>query len=114
MGEFSSISQLPSWYSSQACLNPKPTYSATGERSRQGRLVFLQILIPLTLCARLAEEGIGAGTELRSPCECESLVEFQGRTLGALEKLTQNHILWGREPGLEGRGWDPRTPHRLP
>ncbi|KAM8920241.1 matrilin-4 isoform 4-T4 [Lycaon pictus] len=39
------------------------------------------------------EEGIGAGTELRSLCECESLVEFQGRTLGALEKLTQNHIL---------------------
>uniref|UniRef100_A0A7N5KAM4 Matrilin 4 n=1 Tax=Ailuropoda melanoleuca TaxID=9646 RepID=A0A7N5KAM4_AILME len=36
------------------------------------------------------EEGIGAGTELRSPCECESLVEFQGRTLGALETLTQN------------------------
>ncbi|XP_069352084.1 matrilin-4 isoform X2 [Eulemur rufifrons] len=36
------------------------------------------------------EEGIGAGTELRSPCECESLVEFQGRTLGALEGLTQN------------------------
>ncbi|CAK7320099.1 MATN4 [Vulpes lagopus] len=39
------------------------------------------------------EEGIGAGTELRSLCECESLVEFQGRTLGALEKLTQSHIL---------------------
>ncbi|XP_064429317.1 matrilin-4 isoform X6 [Mirounga angustirostris] len=36
------------------------------------------------------EEGIGPGTELRSPCECESLVEFQGRTLGALERLTQN------------------------
>lgn len=36
------------------------------------------------------EEGIGAGTELRSPCECENLVEFQGRTLGALERLTQN------------------------
>nr|XP_025854507.1 matrilin-4 isoform X1 [Vulpes vulpes] len=36
------------------------------------------------------EEGIGAGTELRSLCECESLVEFQGRTLGALEKLTQS------------------------
>uniref|UniRef100_A0A8C5KBE0 Matrilin-4 n=1 Tax=Jaculus jaculus TaxID=51337 RepID=A0A8C5KBE0_JACJA len=35
------------------------------------------------------EEGIGAGTELRSPCECESLVEFQGRTLGALESLAQ-------------------------
>ncbi|XP_043740387.1 matrilin-4 isoform X1 [Cervus elaphus] len=35
------------------------------------------------------EEGIGAGTELRSPCECESLVEFQGRTLGALESLSQ-------------------------
>uniref|UniRef100_A0A8D2GZA3 Matrilin-4 n=1 Tax=Urocitellus parryii TaxID=9999 RepID=A0A8D2GZA3_UROPR len=36
------------------------------------------------------EEGISAGTELRSLCECESLVEFQGRTLGALESLTQN------------------------
>uniref|UniRef100_A0A8C5XMD7 Matrilin 4 n=1 Tax=Microcebus murinus TaxID=30608 RepID=A0A8C5XMD7_MICMU len=36
------------------------------------------------------EEGISPGTELRSPCECESLVEFQGRTLGALESLTQN------------------------
>ncbi|XP_069845940.1 matrilin-4 isoform X2 [Dipodomys merriami] len=36
------------------------------------------------------EEGIGAGTELRSPCECASLVEFQGRTLGALESLTQS------------------------
>ncbi|XP_068843778.1 matrilin-4 isoform X4 [Capricornis sumatraensis] len=33
------------------------------------------------------EEGIGAGTELRSPCECESLVEFQGRTLGTLESF---------------------------
>ncbi|XP_023570601.1 matrilin-4 isoform X1 [Octodon degus] len=36
------------------------------------------------------EEGISAGTELRSPCECESLVEFQDRTLGALESLTRN------------------------
>ncbi|XP_025255244.1 matrilin-4 isoform X1 [Theropithecus gelada] len=36
------------------------------------------------------EEGISAGTELRSPCECESLVEFQGRTVGALESLTLN------------------------
>ncbi|XP_010629790.1 matrilin-4 [Fukomys damarensis] len=35
------------------------------------------------------EEGIGAGTELRSLCECEGLVEFQDRTLGALESLTQ-------------------------
>ncbi|XP_040837357.1 matrilin-4 isoform X3 [Ochotona curzoniae] len=35
------------------------------------------------------EEGIGAGTELRSPCDCESLVEFQGRTLGTLDSLTQ-------------------------
>uniref|UniRef100_A0A8C0ZVS4 VWFA domain-containing protein n=1 Tax=Castor canadensis TaxID=51338 RepID=A0A8C0ZVS4_CASCN len=36
------------------------------------------------------EEGLGAGTELRSPCQCESLVEFQGRALAALESLTQN------------------------
>ncbi|KAF5917497.1 matrilin-4 isoform X1 [Diceros bicornis minor] len=49
------------------------------------------------------EEGISAGTELRSPCECESLVEFQGRTLGTLESLTQKHILWGWGFGLEGR-----------
>ncbi|XP_014642913.1 PREDICTED: matrilin-4 isoform X1 [Ceratotherium simum simum] len=38
------------------------------------------------------EEGISAGTELRSPCECESLVEFQGRTLGTLESLTQKLV----------------------
>ncbi|EPY74204.1 Matrilin-4 precursor-like protein [Camelus ferus] len=41
------------------------------------------------------EEGISAGTELRSPCECESLLEFQGHTLGTLESLSQKHILWG-------------------
>lgn len=35
------------------------------------------------------EEGISAGTELRSPCECESLLEFQGHTLGTLESLSQ-------------------------
>uniref|UniRef100_A0A8C9P223 VWFA domain-containing protein n=1 Tax=Spermophilus dauricus TaxID=99837 RepID=A0A8C9P223_SPEDA len=51
----------------------------------------------------LRPAGISAGTELRSLCECESLVEFQGRTLGALESLTQNHILWGWRRGLEGR-----------
>ncbi|XP_068843775.1 matrilin-4 isoform X1 [Capricornis sumatraensis] len=60
------------------------------------------------------EEGIGAGTELRSPCECESLVEFQGRTLGTLESLSQKHILWVRGRGLEGRRKDPREPRRLP
>ncbi|KAI4538538.1 hypothetical protein MG293_011941 [Ovis ammon polii] len=60
------------------------------------------------------EEGIGAGTELRSPCECESLVEFQGRTLGTLESLSQKHILWVRGRGLEGRRRDPREPRRLP
>nr|XP_054397341.1 matrilin-4 isoform X1 [Pongo abelii] len=38
------------------------------------------------------EEGISAGTELRSPCECESLVEFQGRTLGALESLLNRSL----------------------
>ncbi|KAF3824926.1 hypothetical protein GH733_010260 [Mirounga leonina] len=60
------------------------------------------------------EEGIGPGTELRSPCECESLVEFQGRTLGALERLTQNHILWAPGPGGPGCGGQgvgtPETP----
>ncbi|MBW00268.1 Matrilin-4, partial [Eschrichtius robustus] len=63
-----------------------------------------------TLCARLPEEGISAGTELRSPCECESLVEFQGRTLEALESLSQNHILWVPGHGLEGRRDPPRPP----
>ncbi|OWK03189.1 MATN4 [Cervus elaphus hippelaphus] len=60
------------------------------------------------------EEGIGAGTELRSPCECESLVEFQGRTLGALESLSQKHILWVPGRGPAGRRKDPREPRRLP
>ncbi|XP_064429316.1 matrilin-4 isoform X5 [Mirounga angustirostris] len=63
------------------------------------------------------EEGIGPGTELRSPCECESLVEFQGRTLGALERLTQNHILWAPGPGGPGCGGQgvgtPETPSGL-
>nr|KAF6422987.1 matrilin 4 [Rousettus aegyptiacus] len=50
------------------------------------------------------EEGISAGTELRSPCECESLVEFQGRTLEALESLTQNLAqLTARLEDLENR-----------
>lgn len=80
----------------------------------QGRQVLLQLLTPPTVCAPLAEEGIGAGTELRSPCECESLVEFQGRTLGTLESLSQKHILWVRGRGLEGRRRDPREPRRLP
>ncbi|XP_064132198.1 matrilin-4 isoform X1 [Loxodonta africana] len=56
------------------------------------------------------EEGISAGTELRSPCDCESLMEFQGRTLGALDSLTQNHILCGRGRGLEGRRETLRIP----
>uniref|UniRef100_A0A3Q2GX88 Matrilin 4 n=1 Tax=Equus caballus TaxID=9796 RepID=A0A3Q2GX88_HORSE len=50
------------------------------------------------------EEGISAGTELRSPCECESLVEFQGRTLGALESLTQKLVqLTARLEDLENQ-----------
>uniref|UniRef100_G3TRW2 Matrilin-4 n=1 Tax=Loxodonta africana TaxID=9785 RepID=G3TRW2_LOXAF len=51
------------------------------------------------------EEGISAGTELRSPCDCESLMEFQGRTLGALDSLTQNQLaqLTARLEALENQ-----------
>uniref|UniRef100_A0A7N4Q1K5 Matrilin 4 n=2 Tax=Sarcophilus harrisii TaxID=9305 RepID=A0A7N4Q1K5_SARHA len=38
------------------------------------------------------EEGKGV-TELRSPCDCESLVEFQSSALAALGSLEQKHIL---------------------
>lgn len=37
-------------------------------------------------------------------------MEFQGRTLGALESLTQNHILWGPEAWAGGKVKGPSNP----
>ena len=31
--------------------------------------------------------------EVKDPCACESLVEFQQATMSSLEQLTQKHIL---------------------
>uniref|UniRef100_A0A8D0GG69 Matrilin 4 n=1 Tax=Sphenodon punctatus TaxID=8508 RepID=A0A8D0GG69_SPHPU len=45
--------------------------------------------LKLNICP---EEGKGE-TEIRSPCECEALVEFQSNTLAILENLTEKHIL---------------------
>lgn len=49
----------------------------------------------------VTEEGKGE-TEIRSPCECEALVQFQTNTVAILQSLTEKNILWG-EAGL-GRG----------
>ncbi|NXD75255.1 MATN4 protein, partial [Halcyon senegalensis] len=39
------------------------------------------------------EEGKGV-TEIRSPCECEALVQFQTNTVAILQSLTEKNILW--------------------
>lgn len=39
-----------------------------------------------------AEESQGE-IEVKDPCACESLVEFQQATMNSLEQLTQKHIL---------------------
>uniref|UniRef100_A0A452HZ35 VWFA domain-containing protein n=1 Tax=Gopherus agassizii TaxID=38772 RepID=A0A452HZ35_9SAUR len=44
------------------------------------------------------EEGKGE-IEIRSPCECEALVQFQSNTVGILENLTEKHILLGHQQG---------------
>ncbi|KAK6471650.1 matrilin-4-like [Huso huso] len=45
--------------------------------------------LKLNICA---EESLGE-IEVKDPCACESLLEFQERTTSALEKLSQRHIL---------------------
>ncbi|NWZ24330.1 MATN4 protein, partial [Asarcornis scutulata] len=39
------------------------------------------------------EEGRGE-MEIRSPCECEALVQFQTNTVAILQSLTERNILW--------------------
>lgn len=34
-------------------------------------------------------------TEIRSPCECEAVVQFQTNTVAILQDLTEKNILWG-------------------
>lgn len=41
----------------------------------------------------ITEEGKGE-TEIRSPCECEALVQFQTNTVAILQSLTEKNILW--------------------
>lgn len=44
------------------------------------------------LCCCAAEESQGE-LEVKDPCACDSLVEFQQATMSSLEQLTQKHIL---------------------
>lgn len=41
----------------------------------------------------VAEESKGE-TEIRSPCECEALVQFQTNTVAILQSLTEKNILY--------------------
>ncbi|NWQ82358.1 MATN1 protein, partial [Columbina picui] len=41
----------------------------------------------------IAQESKGE-TEIRSPCECEALVQFQTNTVAILQSLTEKNILW--------------------
>uniref|UniRef100_A0A8C0UCG1 Matrilin coiled-coil trimerisation domain-containing protein n=1 Tax=Cyanistes caeruleus TaxID=156563 RepID=A0A8C0UCG1_CYACU len=47
------------------------------------------------------EEGKGE-TEIRSPCECEALVQFQTNTVAILQSLTEKNILWGDAWACQG------------
>uniref|UniRef100_A0A8B9T210 Matrilin 4 n=1 Tax=Anas platyrhynchos TaxID=8839 RepID=A0A8B9T210_ANAPL len=54
------------------------------------------------------EEGRGE-TEIRSPCECEALVQFQTNTVAILQSLTERNILWV----LRGRAGAQSSPAAL-
>uniref|UniRef100_A0A8C2UHI5 Matrilin 4 n=1 Tax=Coturnix japonica TaxID=93934 RepID=A0A8C2UHI5_COTJA len=49
------------------------------------------------------EEGRGE-MEIRSPCECEALVQFQTNTVAILQSLTERNILWVLMGSLGGGG----------
>lgn len=49
----------------------------------------------------MTEEGKGE-TEIRSPCECEALVQFQTNTVAILQSLTEKNILWGDAWAAQG------------
>lgn len=56
----------------------------------------------------VAEESKGE-TEIRSPCECEALVQFQTNTVAILQSLTEKNILYvipglARVQGSLGKG----------
>lgn len=51
----------------------------------------------------VTEEGKGE-MEIRSPCECEALVQFQTNTVAILQSLTEKNILWGDAWACRGAG----------
>jgi len=51
----------------------------------------------------VAEESKGE-TEIRSPCECEALVQFQTNTVAILQSLTEKNILWVIAWACQGAG----------
>lgn len=58
----------------------------------------------------VTEEGKGE-TEIRSPCECEALVQFQTNTMAILQSLTEKNILWGDAWACWGTGQPGDRPH---
>lgn len=51
----------------------------------------LDIYVSNEFCG-ISEEGTGT-TEIRSPCECAALVQFQTNTIEILQDLTNKNIL---------------------
>lgn len=51
----------------------------------------------------VTEEGKGE-MEIRNPCECEALVQFQTNTVAILQSLTEKNILWGDAWASRGAG----------
>lgn len=54
--------------------------------------VCFTFLLLLSVCGCGVEESQGE-IEVKDPCACESLVEFQQATMRSLEQLTNKHIL---------------------
>ena len=58
------------------------------------KLSLLSLLLPLPLSPAESQGEI----EVKDPCACESLVEFQQATMSSMEQLTQKHILPNKNP----------------
>lgn len=51
------------------------------------------MLSPLMPCLPSAAEESQGELEVKDPCACDSLVEFQQATMSSLEQLSHKHIL---------------------
>lgn len=53
----------------------------------------MDTLSPLNACLPSAAEESQGELEVKDPCACDSLLEFQRATVSSLEQLMQKHIL---------------------